>query len=46
METHYYNSPSAGPFDERFSSNLFVTDYIKFLLNNNKDEKFLSKNFT
>lgn len=35
METHYYNTPSAGPFQERFPQNLFVIDYIKFLLKDN-----------
>ena len=46
METHYYNTTSAGPFNHRFEPNLFIVDYLKFLLNNKKDEKFLSKNFT
>ena len=50
METHYYETPSAGPFKHRYLLNQFYTAFIKFLLesfeNIGNQGKFLTSNFT
>jgi hypothetical protein len=46
METHYFDTPNAGPFKSRFTENQFYSAYIKHLLesfeNIENDTKFLT----
>ena len=32
METHYFDTPDAGPFKNRFYENQFYSSYIQYLL--------------
>lgn len=41
METYYYN----GEKEKYLEGNLFICDYMDFVIKNEKDQKFISYNF-
>lgn len=50
METHYYDTPNAGPFKNRYNINQFYSAYINYMLeqfdSNENQNKFITSSFT